>query len=106
MSFIVDSKLPDLLVCPQCGGDWDGGSILDTFLKFKEDGAEYYKDMTKEQIEQEVLNSYSPPYRWHKLIGVELPYTHPNHYDGISFWQCPHCNTIWDRFTEQIVQSF
>ena len=38
-----------------------------------------------------------------RLIGVELPYSHPKHYDGVSFWQCPDCDGLWDRWTGERV---
>lgn len=28
-----------------------------------------------------------------RLIGIELSYDHPDHYDGVSFWKCPDCGT-------------
>lgn len=147
---------PGQRTCPKCGSDWDGGSILETFIKQREEGYSVWKGMTDEQIkrsiegwtEEEILTyidsitdfdipalvrygytdgdpkafvlnlpvdkrnrylswshdthvtgSYSPPYRWGREIGIELPYDHPNHYDGISYWQCPDCNTAFDRFT-------
>lgn len=33
------------------------------------------------------------------LIGIE----NPKLYDGISFWKCPFCHTVWDRFTGVII---
>jgi hypothetical protein len=32
------------------------------------------------------------------LIGVELSYDDPEHYDGVSYWQCPECYVAWNRF--------
>lgn len=86
--------------CPKCNSDWDGGSILETFIKGRDDGSQTWcKDMTNEEIEKDVMMMYSPPYRWGREIGIELPYDHPKHYDGISYWQCPDCNTAFNRFT-------
>jgi hypothetical protein len=42
---------------------------------------------------------YAPPYVWKREIGIELDYSHPKHYDGISYFQCPDCNTTFNRFT-------
>lgn len=85
--------------CPKCGSDWDGGSILETFIKQRDEGVKCWKDMSDEQIEKEMKESYSPPYRWSRKIGIELDYNHPKHYDGISYWQCPDCKTTFNRFT-------
>ncbi|MFW6017000.1 MAG: hypothetical protein ACOCRK_11225 [bacterium] len=58
--------------CPECGEDWDGGDIPKKSRKH-----------------------YSPPYKWSKLIGVEIP----EKYDGVSYWMCPKCKTTRDRWT-------
>jgi hypothetical protein len=29
---------------------------------------------------------------------VELPYDHPDHYDGVSYWECPDCNHQFPQF--------
>jgi len=81
--------------CPKCGSDWDGGSILETFIKQREDGIKCWQGKSDEQIEKEMKESYSPPYRWGREIGIELAYD----YDGVSYWQCPDCNTTFNRFT-------
>lgn len=44
----------------------------------------------------EIRGSYSPPYRFSRVIGVEI-----QGYDGISYWQCPDCNQTWNRWTKQ-----
>jgi hypothetical protein len=86
--------------CPKCGVSWDGGSILESWKKLREDGVAYI-DKSDEELETSMKKCYSPPYRWGRIIGVELPYNHPKHYDGISYWQCPDCKTMWDRFTSE-----
>jgi hypothetical protein len=37
------------------------------------------------------------------LIGVEYGYHDPQHYDGISEWRCPFCNTRWGRWTGKLL---
>jgi RNA polymerase subunit RPABC4/transcription elongation factor Spt4 len=86
--------------CPKCNSSWDGGSIVETFIKGRDDGTQKWcKDMTDEQIEENVKSHYSSPYRWRREIGVELAYDHPKHYDGISMWECPDCGARFDRWT-------
>lgn len=87
--------------CPKCGSSWDGGSILETFIKQRDEGVEVWRGMSDEDIEKEMKKCYRPPYRWGREIGIELSYDHPKHYDGISFWQCPDCKTMFDRFTRK-----
>ena len=93
--------------CPKCSSSWDGGSILETFIKGRDDDSQKWcKDMTNEEIEEDMKACYSAPYRWGREIGIELPFDHPNHYDGISYYQCPDCKTTFNRFTgieEEIV---
>ena len=55
--------------------------------------------MTDEEIEKDMKEKYSPPYRWGREVGIELSWDHPNHYDGVSYWQCPDCNATFNRFT-------
>lgn len=86
--------------CPKCGVSWDGGSILESWQKLREDGVAYM-DKSDEELEVWMKKSYSPPYRWGRVIGVELRYDHPRYRDGISYWQCPDCKTIWDTFTSE-----
>jgi transposase-like protein len=74
--------------CPECGSSWDGGSIVEKLHE-----QEPWK--TKEEIEITVKQYYSPPYRFSRLIGVE----DAQKYDGISYWKCPDCGTMWNRFT-------
>lgn len=82
--------------CPKCNSDWDGGSIVETFIKGRDDGSQTWcKDMTDEEIEEYVKKSYSPPYRWGREIGIEIQ----GEYDGISRWMCPDCKTQYDRWT-------
>lgn len=89
--------------CPKCGSNLDGGSIVETFIAQRNDASTednyIWKGMSDEQIEECVKECYSEPYRWGREIGIELPYDHPNHYDGVSYWQCPDCGATFNRFT-------
>jgi rubredoxin len=35
------------------------------------------------------------------LIGIEVT----SMYDGVSFWQCPSCKTLWDRWSDEKVDK-
>ncbi len=85
--------------CPKCTSDWDGGSILETFIKKRNSGEDYWANKTDIEIEKIVKESYSEPYRWGREIAIELPWNHQNHYDGVSYWMCPDCETTFNRFT-------
>lgn len=58
--------------CPECGNSWDGGDIP-----------------------ERIRDYYSPPYKWSRIIGIEIP----GGYDGISYYRCPDCPAIWDILT-------
>ena len=88
--------------CPNCGADWDGGSIVDTFIKQRDEGNRYWEGKSDAEIEKVVKESYAAPYRWRREIGIELALDHPQHYDGVSYWKCPDCHVTINRFTGNI----
>lgn len=44
--------------------------------------------------------------RWSKVIGMELSYDDPEHYDGVSYWACPECGVAWCRWTGDRTERF
>lgn len=84
--------------CPKCKSDWKGDSILETFIKQREDGIQRWQGKTDEQIEKEMKIFYPPPYYWGREIIIEITFTH-KHYDGASYLECPDCETTFNRFT-------
>lgn len=99
--------------CPECGSNWDGGDIYEYFLDVKNnptsEGYAYYKDKTDAEIMASAESyGYRPNDKKHfsKLIGIELPYNDPDHYDGISYWQCPECMVAWNRFNGKRTERF
>ena len=85
--------------CPSCGNSWLGESMLDTFKRMRDEGNSFYKNKTDAEIKEIISNSYHPPYRWGRQIGIELAYPHSKHYDGISYIQCPDCKATFNIFT-------
>jgi predicted Zn-ribbon and HTH transcriptional regulator len=53
--------------CPKCKADLDGGPIPEN-----------------------IREHYRPPYRWSRVIGVELDH------DRIEHWRCPDCGHEWN----------
>lgn len=82
--------------CPKCGADWCAGDIFETFR-----GQEWCKDKSDSELRAFIERSYAPPYKFSRLIGVELPYNHPKHYDGVSYWECPDCPATFPRFGKE-----
>lgn len=37
------------------------------------------------------------------VVGIQYPYDHPAHYDGVSEWQCTHCKARFNRFTGELL---
>lgn len=35
------------------------------------------------------------------FIGIEYWYGHPEHYDGISEWNCKRCGLRWGRWSKK-----
>lgn len=90
--------------CPECGTSWDGGDIFENLKK-----DEFYKGKTDDEIKISASQygwSEENKIRSSKLIGIELPWDHPDHIEGISFWQCPECEVIWNRLTGEKTKNF
>jgi hypothetical protein len=87
------AKLDHFGKCPKCNADWSAGDIF-TILRAQE----WCQDTSDEALRKSIEECYSPPYKFSRLVGVELPHTHPEHYDGVSLWQCPDCKQEWPRF--------
>ena len=88
--------------CPECGFFWKGEDIHAHFLKRRAEGDSHYADKTDEEI-RETAGHYGwteeEPISFSHIVGIELPYGHPNRYDGVSYWMCPKCRTTWNRFS-------
>lgn len=88
--------------CPSCNSSFDGGSILETFIKQRDEAKPggFRYGWTDEEVEKDMKECYSPPYKWRREIGIEIQ----GHYDGVSYWKCPDCGYTWDRFTGKEVK--
>ena len=84
--------------CPQCKKSWDAGRIWKAWRDME---SEYYKDKTDEELQAMEKESYSEPYHFSKLIGIE----DRDKYDGISYWHCPFCKNTWDRWSGELVEK-
>lgn len=69
--------------CPKCQSNLDGGSILETFIKQREEGFNIWQGKSDEEIESYIKENYSSPYRWGRKIKIKI--------QGVSYWQCPDC---------------
>ena len=65
--------------CPECGVSWDGGDIPEA-----------------------IRAHYNPPYKWSRLVGIEVPEV----YDGVLYWMCPDCESVWNRRSGELIPAF
>lgn len=99
--------------CPECNANWDGGDIYEHFLEAKfnpnHEQHGYYQHKSLQEIKETAWGygwTEEEPRRFGHVIGVELPLDDPDHYDGVSFWQCPECEIAWNRFTGERTERF
>jgi Zn-finger nucleic acid-binding protein len=77
--------------CPECGSLWNDGDVLEKLRK------------TYPLMSENTLLEWAGDYGWTpknkahfgRVIGIEIQ----GEYDGVSYYQCPDCQTTWDRFT-------
>lgn len=86
--------------CPECNADWFAGDIFDVLRP-----QDWCKDKSDEQLMAHIKEYYSPPYKFSRIVGVQLAYDHPEHYDGVSYWMCPDCKHQWPRFRPPIKEE-
>jgi len=55
-------------------------------------------DLRGEPIPEKDQHLFGGKTHFSRLIGLEIS----DRYDGISYWLCPDCRVIWDRFTKKI----
>ena len=59
-------------------------------------------DLRGEEIPEEYRDKYyGGKTHYSRLIGIE----DSDKYDGVSYWNCPDCNTTWDRFTGKVEEE-
>lgn len=86
--------------CPECGANWCAGEIFDVLRP-----QDWCKDKSDDELRAHIQECYPPPYKFSRIIGVELPYDHPEHYDGVSYWMCPDCKHAFPRFKKGVCRQ-
>lgn len=76
--------------CPECQANWDAGSIFDALRP-----QSWCADKDDDELRAHIKQYYSPPYRFSRIIGVEIR----GYYDGVAKWRCPDCGAEWNRFS-------
>ena len=89
--------------CVACGGSWEDPREIPMVL-FEENRRDYPT--------MEAAEAAATTYGWTKenklhpgqdVVGIEYAYDHPDHYDGISEWQCMLCRSRIGRWSEKVL---
>jgi hypothetical protein len=69
----------------------------------KHDGDEQFVNLTDEQIVEKAKLYGNPNARFgtKHFVGIE----DPTNYDGVSYWKCQNCNSVWDRWTNKLLED-
>ena len=95
----------DTRICPECEVDWRADQIPVEYVVKDYYGHEPPCKRKFKYPEPDTEPCTCVPRYYSNLVGIELPYNDPNHYDGVSYWQCPACCARWDRFTGVLVST-
>ena len=71
--------------CPNCGMNFDGDLIFDTFM-------EKYQDEEKALESAEMYGATKTTGRWGHKIGI-----YSMEEDCTTHWKCPECEHEWER---------
>lgn len=90
-------------ICPKCSYNFEGEDVRSYLYRAMK---ERKPSLTEEQLQDQSLEM-AVEYGWRKekpvtfsnIIGVEIP----GALDGVMFYQCPECETMWDRLTSKEV---
>lgn len=77
--------------CPKCGTPWEEEeTIYEHFLQRY--GSE---EKARETAAMYGCTPENPKHFGKDVVGIEIP----GKYDGVSYWQCQKCDTVFDRWT-------
>ena len=90
----MPADIDSLGTCPECGADWSDGDIFDKLR-----GQTWCSNKTDEELHEFIRQTYSPPYKFSRLIGVQIQ----GGYDGVAYWLCPDCKKKFTRTIPGII---
>lgn len=77
--------------CPHCGTDWEEKeTIYERFIAMG-----YTPEKAKESAAMYGHTDETPRHFGKDVVGIEVM----GKYDGVSYWQCQKCDTVFDRWT-------
>ncbi len=84
--------------CPECSTPWEEEEII--FQHF------LAKGKTVEEASKTAANygctPQTPKHFGKDVIGIQIR----GGYDGVSFWKCQKCETVFDRFTMEKQENY
>ena len=82
--------------CPKCNISWREEESIYEYFFLK------YGDSAKaREIAEEYGDTPGHPQHFSKnVVGIE-----DKNYDGVSFWRCTNCQSIFDRFTMEKINE-
>lgn len=90
----------NLTECPSCKGNWDGGDIYEVLRLHTT--YDKYSDEEVKKLAEDYGWSEKNKKHFSQLIGIEISEL----YDGVSFWECPHCNKQWKRIKNNLTKGY
>lgn len=94
--------------CPKCNCEWEEKeNIYDYFLnkytnEFPELSDIEIKNKAKYAAMAYGCKKDNPKHFGKNVVGIVIP----GGYDGVSLWKCQVCNSVFDRFTNEEVETF
>lgn len=79
--------------CPECNVTWEAKETI--FDHFRSKG--HTVSEARESASHYGCTPENPKHFGVNMMGIEIP----GKYDGVSYWKCTECNTIFDRWTQK-----
>jgi hypothetical protein len=83
--------------CPKCGVTWEGQEIPAALMT-----TGYYPILQDAEIAAAAYG-WTPENK--RTFSINVTGIETAHYDGVSYWRCEVCRTLFDRFTFEEVPN-
>ena len=83
--------------CPKCHITWEHEETI--YQYFIREG--YSEEKARESAANYGCTPETPQHFGKNVIGIE----NPDEYDGIGYWLCTECETLFDRFTGEEIND-
>jgi len=83
--------------CPSCNTDWEEDETITEY--FESQGYSHRKAVQTAALYG--CTPKSPKHFGKNVVGIEIQ----GKYDGVSYWKCTECETVFDRWTMEVVEN-